>query len=281
MRNSRCGRRVWIRLSGAVSLAVFCMTTTGALGAEKDGAEKQRIDAERDLISLHYDHAPDKDDGQSAAADRMILETLFGLPWMKKHVVAVSGAYGKNAHLFNDASDAVMDAAFNEAGGWIDAHKDRPGAIKTLTKRWRTVLEAGGDVWVKEGGQSDVTAEVLKRLRRLLPNLDLRKRIHVVQHGEWNEKQTTDSALRYVKQHADYIRIKNANRYLNKPGGDRAFERAALAHPAFGKAWRAAFEYYNPRQRLDFSDTGELLYMLGLGEMSIDAIRRRFLESDR
>ena len=83
----------------------------------------QQFNPETDLISLHYDHAPDKDDGQSAAADRTILETMFGIDWIKMHVVAVSGAYGKNAADFNINSNAVMDTAWNDCGGWLAVKK--------------------------------------------------------------------------------------------------------------------------------------------------------------
>ncbi len=267
-------------LAAIVLLGCCSATAMAAASDAKARSGQPRIDVQRDLISLHYDHAPDKDDGHSAAADRMVLQTLFGVAWMKEHVVAVSGAYGKNARQFNDASDAVMDAAFGDVGGWIDAHEDRTSAVDKLADRWRAVLEAGGDVWVKEGGQSDITADVVRRLRKTLPDVDFKKRIHVVQHSTWNENQTTDRDLEFVKQSTHYIRIKDANRYLNRRGGDRAFEQAATSHPVFGKAWQAAFHYYNPRHRLDFSDTGELFYMLGLGEMGIDAVRRRFLESN-
>ena len=40
-------------------------------------------------------------------------------------------------------------------------------------------------------------------------------------------------------------------------------------------------DYYDPNHRLDFSDTGELLHILGLGEMGIDGFRERFLEAPR
>ena len=48
-----------------------------------------KFNPEKDLLSLHYDHAPDKDDGHSAAADRTILESLHTRDWVKTHVVAV------------------------------------------------------------------------------------------------------------------------------------------------------------------------------------------------
>jgi len=241
-------------------------------------AEERAFDPERDLISLHYDHAPDKDDGHSAAADRTVLETIYGKQWLPEHVLPVSGAYGKNKHRFNEKSDAVMEATWAERGGWLSAHEDWDGTVDAVAQRWAKRLEAGGDIWVKDGGQSDLTADVVRKLKAEMPDLDATKRIHVVQHSDWNENQTTDEDLAYTKQQSDYIRIKDANRYLNKKGGDDRFEKSAASHPVFGKSWQAAFEYYDPDHRLDFSDTGELLHILGLGELGIEPFRQRFLE---
>jgi len=245
------------------------------------GAEARKFEAQTDLVSLHYDHAPDKDDGHSAVADRTLLESLFGRDWIKQHAVAVSGAYGTNAKTFNPKSDAVMDAAWNDCGGWLAAHTNRQAAIERLTDRWRKVLESGGDVWVKEGGQSDITAAVVRRIRAAMPGVETATRIHVVQHSVWNERHTTQEALDYTRTQTHYIKIRDANAYLNIKGGDAAFEKAALAHPVFGPAWKAAFAYYDPKTRLDFSDTGELLHILGLGEIGIAEFRQRYLGSDR
>ncbi len=235
------------------------------------------FDSKTDLISLHYDHAPDKDDGHSAAADRTVLESLFGKEWIAAHVVPVSGAYGENKDSFNSKSDAVMDATWNDRGGWLAAHKDWDAVVDELVDRWSTTFKAGGDVWVKEGGQSDLTADVVRKLKVVMPDLDVAKRIHVVQHSNWNEQQTTDDDLAFTRKNTHYIRIRDANRYLNKRRGDAKFVRSATAHAVFGTSWRAAFNYYDPDERLDFSDTGELLHMLGLGELSIEAFRRKYL----
>jgi len=249
---------------------------------ERDDSPADRavmgFSAEKDLLSLHYDHAPDKDDAHSAAADRTILESLYGTEWIEAHVVPVSGAYGKNAKQFNAQSDAVMDAAWGDCVEWLAAHTDRPNAVGELAERWIAVLQAGGDVWVKEGGQSDITEAAVKRIRSRLPDLDTPGRIHVVQHSRWNENQTTDTALAYTRRHTHYIKIRDANSYLNIEGGDRGFEKSAINHPNFKGAWKAAFEYYDPEERLDFSDTGELMHIVGLGEMGVDEFRRRFLD---
>jgi len=263
--------------------AAFVLALSAAAFAAKEAKEAAHpkeadFDREKDLISLHYDHAPDRDDGQSAAADITILATEFEANWIQRRVVAVSGAYGKNARSFNSKSDAVMDAAFADYGGWIAAHRDHEAAVEELTKRWLATLTAGGDVWVKEGGQSDITAAVVKNIQRQAPEIDTKKRIHTVQHSNWNENQTTDAALAFARRDTDYIRIKDGNAFLNIKGGNSAFEKAAAAHPKFGPAWKAAFAYYPPRHRLDFSDTCELMHILGLGKIGVDAFRKRYLE---
>lgn len=258
----------------ALALLITLLATTDAARA----SEPEAFDADKDLISLHYDHAPDQDDGHSAAADRTVLDHLHSPAWIKRHTVAVSGAYGTNANTFNPDSDAVMQAVWAERGGWLDAHKHKEAALDKLTRRWRQTLDAGGRVWVKEGGQSDITAQVLRRLQDQAPGIDLKKQVIVVQHSDWNENKTTEAALAFTKEHAHYVRIRDANALLNVSGGDAQFQSDALRHPTLGESWRAAFHYYDPGHRLDFSDTGELLRILGLGEIGINEFRERFLQ---
>ena len=62
--------------------------------------------------------------------------------------------------------------------------------------------------------------------------------------------------------------------------GDRISEYVLdeqVGSGSFGQVWKAAFAYYDPADRLDFSDTGELMHILGLGENGIEAFRKRFL----
>ncbi|MBI1337653.1 MAG: hypothetical protein GC164_11900 [Phycisphaera sp.] len=258
-------------------IVILALLLTTPLRGEEGGKPSRAFNPETDIISLHYDHAPDRDDGHSAAADRTILESLYGHEWFTTHCLAVSGAYGKNKDRFVKESDRVMDAVFGNKN-WFAAHEEWDNVTTGLATLWMMALKADGDVWVKEGGQSDLTCAVLKLIHETEPDMDTRKHVHVVQHSVWNEKQTHEEALEYTKAHTDYIKIRDANAYLNVKGGNATFEKAALSHPVFGPSWKAAFEYYDPRKRLDFSDTGELLHLLGLGEMGIEALRERFLD---
>ena len=260
------------------TFVVFVALCAALEGSEATDAKK--FSPEHDLLSLHYDHAPDMDDGHSVAADRSLLESMFGAEWIKTRVVAVSGTYGENARLFNVKSDAVMDVAWNDCGGWLAGHANSEYVVAELVRRWSAVLTAGGDVWVKEGGQSDFTAEVVRRIRVQSPGLATGQRVHVVQHSDWNENQTTNAALAFAKKHTHYIRIRDANAYLNIKGGHNAFVKAAIEHPNFAAVWKAAFAYYHPRERLDFSDTGELMHIVGLGEIDIEEFRKRFLSDE-
>ena len=267
-----------LKTSSTAILVVLAVVIAASCTAQNP--EPAQFDPQNDLLSLHYDHAPDKDDGQSAAADRTLLESLFDGEWIARHTVAVSGTYGLNKPDFNPASDPVMEAAFEDVGGWRSAHRDWDGTVAAVADRWQSVIDAGGDVWVKEGGQSDLTAAVVRYLREADPDFPAYEQVHVIQHSGWNEDYTTPEALEYVKSTTDYIRIADANSYLNIPGGDAAFEQAARAHPEFGPVWEAAFAYYDPAERLDFSDTGELLYLFDLDQLSIDEFRERFLAAE-
>ncbi len=239
------------------------------------------FNADSDVISLHYDHADDKDDGHSAAADRSLLQTMFSKKWIEKHAIPVSGAYGTNRDIFVSDSDRVMEATWNDCGGWLSAHNDWNSVVDELAKRWSSALNSGGDVWIKEGGQSDLTAQVVRKIKRQHPALQTTKRIHLIQHSRWNENKTTERDLNYVKANTHYIKIPDANRYLRVDGGDANFVAAAINHSEYGKFWRAAFEYYDPKTRLDFSDTGELLHILGIGEKGIEAFQKKYLQPTR
>ena len=105
---------------------------------------------------------------------------------------------------------------------------------------------------------------MLRALARDYPGLDL-KRVRVVQHSSWNEKQTDAGSLRYVQRVSGYTRLADGNRAnatagLNQRSGKFV---AAARSSRYARAWNAAFDYLNPNQRLDFSDTVELLYIVG------------------
>ncbi|MCW9708185.1 hypothetical protein [Fodinibius salsisoli] len=236
------------------------------------------FDSQTDLISLHYDHAPDRDDGHSAVADRMILQEQFGTAWLKDHILAVSGAYGINQDSFQPESDAVMDAVWGGCCGWVAADDHWARAVQKLYSAWTKTIASGGKVWVKEGGQSDLTADVLRMIQQENPDISINQSIYVVQHSDWNEGKTTDKDLEYVKETSHYIRISDANAFLNDRDGNTNFAQKALADPTYRTMWEAAFAYLDPTERVDFSDTGELIAILGLDKRDVDAFSNHYFD---
>ncbi len=222
---------------------------------------------DRDLISLHYDHAPDRDDGH-ATVSALEVVTARGIT---PHVV--SGAYGTgNSSRYQPASEAVMRATWGS--NWLDAHANRQAAVNATTNRWLNTLLNGGDIWVAEGGQSDFTSDVVRRIRNTNPDINTRSRIHVIQHSIWNEQQSNQADLNYSRNNTDYKKIADgngANATANLNQRSASFVRMARASQ-FGSAWNAAFNYLNPNNKLDFSDTVELLYILGIGTDQIATV---------
>lgn len=95
-----------------------------------------------------------------------------------------------------------------------------------------------------------------------------------------------------MRSETDYIRIADGNQtgngtaglYMNYNNNAAAIDRfmqQAESHATFGRMWTAAFNYLDPSvgypssnpnsnyRKLDFSDSVELLYILGIGTNSV------------
>ena len=230
------------------------------------------FDPSNDLLSLHYDHA-DLDDGLSAMA-AMEIATAFDLKTLVVSGTTVAGFDG-----YMPESEPVMRAAWGD--DWLDANADRADALRRSVEQWLVTLDAGGRVWVAEGGVSDFTAEVVREIKRQRPNLDTSTAIHVVQHNQRNESQSTAEHLAFVMANTAYERIddgNSANGTADLRQQSDAFETAAL-NGRHGPSWSVAFNYL-PASELDFSDTVEVLHILGIDIDEVadpDDFARRFL----
>jgi len=212
--------------------------------------------ANGDLLALHYDNAPDPDDGHALVAGR-VLKDFYGL----ESVIAVNGTHGYQRRVnFNQNSESLFDQAWPSG---LNAYRDWAGSVATSAALWSETVSRGSKVWVAEGGPSDFTADVL----RAMP-AEHRRGVTVVQHSHgWNENNTKPSNIAYVDSQATYQRIDNGNldgngtADLNRQSS--AFVQAALASQ-WGQLWRSAFNYLSPNNKLDFSDTVEFLWLLDI-----------------
>jgi len=207
---------------------------------------------DRDLISLHYDHAPDRDDGHATVAALAVVRSRGIIP----HVV--SGAYGAgNRTQYQPQAEQVMRQAWGSA--WVNAHGNWQSAVNATASRWLNTLLNGGDIWIAEGGQSDFTSDVVRRIKTTNPGINTNNRIHVIQHSIWNEQMSDQGDLNYSRANTDYVKIDdgngaNATADLNQ----KSTSFVALARASqYGAAWNSAFQYLNPNN--------ELLHILGVG----------------
>lgn len=235
------------------------------------------INVQNDLVALHYDHAPDRDDGHAAAAGLAVVESL-GL-----NAIVVGGAYGQwNADRYDSASEAVMNAVWG--ANWYNAHSDFNGALNASVARWLQVLDSGGDVWVAEGGQADFSAAVVRQIQRDRPAINTSSRIHIVQHSDWNEVHANQSELDFTRANTHYVLIDDGN-FSNGTADLNQKSQSfvdSVNGSRYASAWQAAFAYLSPNEKLDFSDTVELLYIVGIGTDQIsspDDFAARFIDT--
>ena len=217
----------------------------------------------RDLVAIHFDHAPDRDDGHAAVAALMVRDRL-GL-----NVQVVAGAHGVfNRDRYDPESERLMSAVWGSE--WLNAHSNRAGSIAAAVNRWTSVLAAGGSIWVAEGGQSDFTAAVVRSIRANHTEFDTNRRIHVIQHSDWNEVHALQADLNYTRNNTRYVKIADGNdpnatadfRFESHNNGNFV---ARAQSSSYSSQWAAAFNYLTPSEKLDFSDTVELMHLLGLG----------------
>lgn len=215
------------------------------------------LDPTKDLLVVHLDFA-DTDDGVTAAAVSELTRALHLDPLV---VVATPSADSEEyVHPYNELMMAVW------GDRWVDARSDRETTVAGAANQWLEHLDAGGHIWVAEGGVSDFTAEVLEQVSRQRPGMDTKSVVHVVQHNDRNERATRFGALETVKATTDYVQIddgNSANGTADLKQVSEEFEQAAIGGDN-GAVWQAVFDY-RPPSDLDFSDTVTVLHIVGVG----------------
>lgn len=127
------------------------------------------FDKSLDVINLHYDCAADPDDLTSSVADRTLLERVYGTTWLRSRVIPVIGTFGKNTYYQEAQCERVAQAVWGDSTGFLRASwpsapaaigaSVRELAVEHVERAWAAAIARGGQVYVKEGGQSDFTQE--------------------------------------------------------------------------------------------------------------------------
>lgn len=232
----------------------------------------------KDLLLAQFDCKTDVDDLHTVAA----FYTLMASPKfsaIKYH--AVAGTYGVQKGLYVPPND-LFQLAFGE--NWTDAHADFKGAVEKVMSIVKTTLENKGDVWIAEAGQSDFSAALVKMIQSNLPKVNIGRRIHIVQHSNWNEKVTSSDALAFVKENTDYQKIPDGNAVANGSPGFRSPDvkwENKVTDANIKEVWELAVSLglkYNGKEKrynnkavaaggLDFSDLAETCWILGIQDI--------------
>lgn len=252
-----------------VSVSAFCSSVD-------TDSEDRTFNKEKDLLLVQFDCKTDVDDLQTAAA---LATLLSDSNFIKINYHAVAGTYGMQEGLYVPPND-LFQLAFGEH--WTDAHDNMKGAVENVKALVIKTLSKNGHVWIADAGQSDFSAELVQAVQKDLPKIKTSKRIHVVQHADWNEEVTTPEKLLFVKQNTDYIKIPDGNGVGNGTPGFRSPEFTnwddKITNPTLIKTWELAIDLsnrYNGKEGrynneaiaaggLDFSDLSEVCWILGI-----------------
>ncbi len=256
----------------ALILSAACVS----LSAEDSG---NRFDKETDLLLAQFDSKTDVDDIHSVAAFATIVASE---EFSELNYHAVAGAYGIQEGLYVPANE-LFSMAFGDH--WSDAHSDFDQAENEVYALALNTLNSGGDIWIAECGQSDFTAAVVRRIKSSHTNFDTRKRIHVIQHSNWNQDSAAPEKLKYVKEHTSYQKIPDGNATGNGSPGFRTEQpidwTRYIKDPRVSKIWETAIAIanrYNGQEGrylnhaiseggFDFSDIAEVAWILELEDV--------------
>jgi len=248
--------------------------------ATSNVVNNNHFNLEKDLLLLQCDCKTDVDDIHVIAA----FATLVASPQYKGlNYLPVAGTYGIQKGLYVPP-EKLMKEAFGTK--WANVHKNPEKSLKRVVDKAKRTLSQKGDVWIAEAGQSDFSAKLIKAIKNDLPKIDTKKRIHVVQHSDWNEKETTPEDLSYVKENTDYQKIPDGNKAGNGTPGFQVYNsidwQSYFTDAQQIKLWelarKTAKQYvgkdgrYNNKSiaggGFDFSDLVEVCWILGIEDIS-------------
>ncbi|MEP2238809.1 MAG: hypothetical protein ABJI22_10655 [Maribacter sp.] len=238
--------------------------------------QESKFDISKDLLLVQLDCKTDIDDLHTAAG----LATLLNHPDYKNlNYFAIAGTYGIQEGLYVPPNE-LMKLAFKS--NWADADEEWEASIDIVVSKALSIIENGGSIWIAEAGQSDFTADWVKKIRAKAPSLIIKDHIHVVQHSDWNESVTEPVKLMYVKTATDYHKIADGNAVGNGTPGLKSDGKvdweSKINNQHLTNVWNTAIRLgnkYNGKDGrylnesvaeggLDFSDLSEVCYILDL-----------------
>lgn len=250
-----------------------------SINTDSKTTTSKTFNKEKDLLLAQFDCKTDVDDLHSVAA---FITLMSDANFSKINYHAVAGTYGIQEGLYVPPND-LFQLAFGD--NWTDAHTNSETAVERVKEKIKITLGNHGDIWIADAGQSDFTAQLIKAVQADLPEINLKQRIHVVQHSDWNEEVTSPESLQFVMKNADYQKIPDGNAVGNGTPGFRSPEytlwKDKITNPKLIEIWQLALDLsnkYNGKEGrynneaimaggLDFSDLSEVCWILGIQDI--------------
>ena len=239
-----------------------------------------KFDRDKDLYLAHFDNKTDVDDVHSVAG----VATMLADPRFSRiRYHAVAGTYGTQEGLYVPAEN-VFELAFGDR--WSDAHGDFDKALNEVLSLSVQTLKDDGSIWIADGGQSDFSAALIRKIQELIPESTVKDRVHIVQHANWNEEVTTAEDLAFVKVSASYHKIPSGNATGNGSPGFRSNTvvdwQQYVSDVRLTEIWTMAVEVANKYNGadgrylneaiqdggLDFSDVAETTWIFGFNDLT-------------
>jgi len=260
-------------------LLIFLTATYYACGVKDaivDDSDLMSFDIQTDLLLLLYDCKTDVDDLHSIAAAASLIRTP---KYSRINYHAVAGSYGIQDGKYIPGN-RLFSLAFSDR--WSDAHTNYENSLQEVYVKVSKALAKGGDIWIAEAGQSDFSASIIAKVQGSMSQVNTQKRIHVVQHSDWNEDKTTQEHLTFVKENSNYLKIPDGNVPHNGSPGYTTSNQInwsdMLDSEEMIAIWQLAIDlantyngsegrYVNKTIKvggMDFSDFCEVQYILGL-----------------
>lgn len=261
-----------------IAIAII-FSSCKSIDTDSKTTTSKTFNKEKDLLLAQYDCKTDVDDLHSVAA---FITLMSDANFSKINYHAVAGTYGIQEGLYVPPNDLFQLAFGNN---WTDAHTNSETAVERVKEKIKITLANHGDIWIADAGQSDFTAQLIKAVQADLPEINLKQRIHVVQHSDWNEEVTSPESLKFAMKNADYQKIPDGNAVGNGTPGFRSpeytFWKDKITNPKLIEIWQLALDLsnkYNGKEGrynneaimaggLDFSDLSEVCWILGIQDI--------------
>lgn len=257
--------------------SVILFTTIFNLKAQINNG-RPKFDIQKDILLAQFDCKTDVDDLHTVAAFNSLIKND---EYKKLNFIAVAGTYGIQEGLYVPPNSLFQKAFGNQ---WVDAHSNRKSALNKVFKAAKETLNNKGNIWIAEGGQSDFSALLIMKLMKEKFPFPINKKIHIVQHSNWNEEVTSPELLEYVKKNSVYFKIPDGNVIDN---GSPCFRTpnftlwkniknkdniGVWSHAIeLGNKYNGVDNRYNneaiANNGLDFSDLSEICWILGIKEI--------------